>query len=232
MIRSFAGIVTLTVALLFAAGCAASRPVLTVSVVAYADPDKPQPPPRRFVTVPIGLTDGGGLLEKNLLALLRSRLVASGYLYDPEHAELVVTVVGRTIDFSRYVPPSTLDVAVPSTQTTITSGTATTSDGVTVRGEATSYTTGTSVVPIRIPGQVVNQWWRSIAVMITPVAIVDGKYQMDGEPVWNGSAQSYGKNPDLLSVAPQLIDELMGEFPARSGKPRDRQLIPPAGMVP
>jgi len=45
------------------------------------------------------------------------------------------------------------------------------------------------------------------------------------EQVWTGEVDSSGSNAALLVVAPWLLDELLGEFPVRTGKPTSRAVI-------
>lgn len=197
-----------------------------MNVTAYPDPERPIVAPKRFATVVVGQTTGGPMLEKNLLALVKERLVAKGFVYDESDPELVVALTGFIGPFEEYVPPSTTYWPMPTSTTSRTQGSAYGSDGSYASGNATTQTQGTQYIPITRNGYTVTQYYRAIDVMVASVRHDPDSVRV--EPVWTGSVTSSGSTGDLLTIAPVLLDELVGEFPARTGKPSARQvLVPP-----
>ena len=200
--------------------CAIAPIPMTMNVTAYPDPEESVALGTHFCTVPLGNTTGGPMLEKNLLFLVKERLVAQGLIYDEAHPQMLVGLTGYIGPFDQYVPPSTFYWSVPKTETSRTTGSAWGSDGSSAWGNATTTTQSTERVPITTGGYSITQYYRNISVLMAK--LVPSADSTKVNLVWSGSVQSSGSTGDLLTVAPTLLDELLGEFPQRSGKPSTR----------
>jgi hypothetical protein len=211
-------VLTLAVAATLVGGCVP----MYMSVVGYPNPDLPILPQQRFVTISIGSTIGGDLLEKNLLAVVRNELETRGFVYDEQNPDLVVGVVGYIGPFEYYVAPSTVYWPMPTHQTSTSSGSAY-GGGVSVYGRSTTRTRGQQWVPITRPGGVETAYYRRIDVLVGEV--VEGVDSAKVELAWTGHVESSGRTSDLLTVAPILVNELFTEFPKRSGRAPERRRI-------
>ena len=191
-----------------------------MEVQAYSDRDNPPNGLRRFATVSLGKTENE-LLEKELLFLVRERLVARGLVHDPDNPELLVGLVGHIAKGQKYIPPSTFYWPVPvgGTTTTYTTGAI---GNLPVRGTSTSTTTGTQMVPVSRNGYEVTEYDRAIQIVVSRIGRTETGSAV--ATVWSGTVQSEGRVSDLLTVAPTMIDQLLGEFPQRSGKPPSRKV--------
>jgi hypothetical protein len=201
--------------LLVLVGCASAGPNrIQMNVQALSDPEYSITAGSSFTTVRIGSTKNE-LLEKELLFLVRSRLEAKGLRYDDNSPDLFVVVSGFMGSHDQYIPPSTVYIPIPgsTTQTTRVSGNA---GGVPIYGTATSTTTGTDYIPITRKGHTETQYVRIIDVLVARPVENEGK--ITAQPVWSGRVESAGSTGDLLLVASTLIDELLTEFPRRSGR--------------
>ena len=203
----------LVVALVSLVGCATAGSHIEMNVQAFADPEVAIAPGSTFATVPVGLTKNE-LLEKELLFIIRERLEAKGLRYSEERPEFLVATSGFMGNYDEYVPPSTIYFPVPgSTQTTNVTGNA---GGVPIYGTATTNTSGTNYVPITRRGYTRTQYVRIIDVMVAR-PVVRGS-ESTFKAVWSGKVESTGSTGDLLLVATPLIDELLTEFPRRTGR--------------
>lgn len=156
------------------------------------------------------------LLQKELLAQIRSHLEAKGLRFVQTSPDFYVMVFG-TISYEGYIPPKTTYIPIPGTTTTTTQTTGNVG-GVPVYGTSQSTTPTTNYVPITSPGR--REYSRVIDVIIARVGGRTGTAQ----EVWRGVVTSSGSTGDLGVVAPVLLRELFTEFPARSGRSPDRQV--------
>jgi hypothetical protein len=197
------------------ASCAPSR--LYMNVQASMDPEVPITPGATFATVTGSMKDD--LLERELLAMVKERLVAKGLRFQPEHPDLYVAVSGYLGSEDRYIPPQTIYIPTPTTATQATSF----SGGVgavPVYGTATTTASGTSYLPITRPGRTRTEYLRRLDVLVARPVAVNGK--VAAQSIWQGQVSSGGATGDLALVAPALLDELLTEFPRRSGRPAQR----------
>jgi hypothetical protein len=201
-------------------GCATAY--LQTDVKSYADPDNPPAGLKTFKVVPLGLTQDNPLLEKELLYLVKHELLAKGLTYDDVNPDALVGLSAFIGPFEEYVPPATFHwpMITSSSKTTTTTGTI----GMTnVFGTSITKETDTQLVPITRPGRTRTRYYRNIQVVLgRPTVTADGSSQV--ELVWSGVIESTGDTSDLVGLAPTLIDELLGEFPERSGKPVNRHV--------
>jgi hypothetical protein len=68
-----------------------------------------------------------------------------------------------------------------------------------------------------IDGYVNTKYYQNIQVYFTKI-VDEGTVEI----VWKGEVDSQNKQKDILKVAPKLLDELLGEFPEKTGKPEER----------
>ncbi len=158
------------------------------------------------------------LLQKELLAQIRSHLEAKGLRFVQTSPDFYVTVFGK-ISYEGYTPPKTTYIPIPGTTTTTTQTTGNVG-GVPVYGTSQSTTPTTNYVPITSPGR--REYSRIIDVIIARLGGRNGAYE--AQEVWRGVVTSSGSTGDLGVVAPVLLRELFTEFPARSGQSPDRQV--------
>jgi hypothetical protein len=198
-----------------------ARDNLYVSVKAYSDPENRPSRAKTFATVLLRQTMDDELLEKELLFLVKERLVAQGLRYDSDRPDLLVGVIGYISKDQVYVPPSTFYWPLPTggSSTTTLSGLV---GGKSVYGTATTTASTTAMVPVTRNGYTASEYARTIHVVMARPTTKEG--QTTADFVWSGTVDSGGATSDLLIVAPRLLDELLGEFPERSGKPADRKL--------
>lgn len=200
-------------------GCASS--FIDMNVKAYSDPEKSPPTARSFTVVPLGLTMKDPLLEKELLFLVKQRLLAKGLVYDEQKPDVLVALVGYIGPFERYVPPSTFYWPMPSS-TSSTTNVLGTVGSTSVSGTSTTTSSGTKYVPITRQGYTVTQYYRNIQVVMGERALTGGEAKVD--VVWSGEVDSSGGSADLVVVAPTLLDQLLAEFPRRTGSPTTRRV--------
>ncbi|SRR6266568_387794 len=209
-----------------AQGCATGG-FIEMSVKAYSDPERSLTSIRTFAVVPVNLTMGNPLLEKELLYLVKQRLVARGLTVvewspgDGRNPDVLVSLAGYMGPFEQYVPPSTFYLPVPtsSTSTVRSNSPIIARPGeVAVAPSATVTTQSTSYVPISRGGYTVTQYYRNIQVFVAEPAAE--KFNV----LWSGAVESSGGTADLLVVAPTLLDQLLAEFPRRTGVPTFRRV--------
>lgn len=133
---------------------------------------------RTFSVKPVNSFDP--LKEKELLHLVKNKLISKGYRYNAKHPDFIVS-----IDFSidPMVVQGTRYMPVPS-----------------------------GYVPIPYPETLHH---RAVTVYIT---------SPEGVDLWRGEVESTGSTSDIVVVAPYLLDELLSEFPYKSGKGTYRQV--------
>jgi hypothetical protein len=212
------GASVLSIALL-GTGCASH--FIDMNVKAYADPERSLATARSFTVLPMGLTMKDPLLEKELLFLVKQRLMAKGLVYDEQKPDVLVALVGYIGPFERYVQPSTFYWPMP-TSTSSTTNVLGTVDSTRLSGTATTTTSGTQYVPITRQGYTVTQYYRNIQVVMGERVSKNGAANVD--VVWSGEVDSSGYSADLVVVAPTLLDQLLAEFPRRTGSPTTRRV--------
>jgi hypothetical protein len=194
-----------------------------MNVKAYIDPDKPPLISCSFSAVSIGATEDP-LLEKELLHLVKSRLISMGMSTDDSSPDLLVGLSAYIGSYDSYIPPSTVYWPIPSTSTRRTT-TAGLIGEYSVSGTVVTKQQEMKYVPVTTPGYTLTQYYRVINIYFAHADTTgsDVKTQL----IWSGSVDSSGKESDLLKVAPPMIDELLGEYPERSGKPTIRTITWP-----
>lgn len=205
---------------LLAQGCATGN-FIEMNVKAYSDPERSPASVRTFAVVPVGLTMKDPVLEKELLYLVKQRLVARGLVYDEQNPDVLVALAGYIGPFEHYVPPSTFYWPMPTSGSS-TTNVAGTVGATSVSGTATTTTSGTSYVPFTRPGYTVTQYYRNIQVIMGERVATPGEAKVN--ILWSGTVDSSGSSADLLVVAPTLLDQVLAEFPRRTGAPTARRV--------
>ena len=202
-----------------ATSCAPASPnLIKMNVKAYIDPDKPPLNYCSFSAVSIGATEDP-LLEKELLHLVKTRLIAMGMSNDDSSPNLLVGLSAFIGSYDTYIPPSTVYWPIPSAPTRRTMAAGIIGE-YSVSGTVVTKQHETKYVPVTTPGYTLTQYYRVINIYFAQADTTraDDKVQV----IWSGTVDSSGQESDLLKVAPPMIDELLGEYPQRSGKPTIR----------
>jgi hypothetical protein len=193
--------------------CASTGPRLEMNIEAFSDPEAPIQLGSTFAVVSTGLS-GNDLLEKELLYLVKQRLLQKGMKFDDANPQYLVGVVGKMTSSQEYVPPRTAYFPLPGT-TTSTTNTWGTVGSIPVSGTSTTSAPTTTYVPITSGGYTRQDFHRVIEILVAKPA--PGSPEREVRPVWSGRVISTGSTGDLLLVAPPLLDQLLTEFPRRSG---------------
>jgi hypothetical protein len=192
--------------------------MIQMNVKAYKDPDNPPKSTDSFCTVSLGATEDP-LLEKELLHLVKARLIEMGFSYDEKDPAILVGLTGFIGPYEKYIPPTTYYWPLPnsSSSRTVLAG---------AIGEqsliANVVTRENEIrhIPIARPGSIQTEYYRVIHVYFGKVDTLQAKAKV--KLIWSGTVESAGQNADLLHVAPAMINELLDEYPERSGKPTYR----------
>jgi len=182
-----------------------------MDVRGYSDPEKSLTQLKRFRLAPINKENP--LLEKELLYMVKQRLLKMGYIQDDDSPEFLVAMNSYSGPFQYYVPPTTLYLPqyVPGSTKTYSGniggmsyyGTERTDSKV----ESKPYTVG---------GYTETAYYRNIQLYF-----VDYSKLIQSETVdllWLGQVESSGSTSDIRIVAPYFLDELLSEFPKATGK--------------
>jgi Domain of unknown function (DUF4136) len=199
---------------LAATGCTS---FIKLNVQAFRDPDVAIAAGATFSTF-VSPKAENPLLQKELLAQIRSHLEAKGLRFVQANPDFYVMAFG-TVSYEGYVPPKTTYIPIPGTTTTTTQVKGNVG-GVPVYGTAQSTAPTTSYIPITSAGH--NEYSRVIDVIIARLGERNGTHE--AQEVWRGMVTSSGSTGDLGVVAPVLLRELFTEFPIRSGRSPDRQV--------
>lgn len=191
-------------------------PRVEMKVKSYGDPDLDYSPLKRFAAVRVH--EESPLLEKELISLLKRELVAEGYIYDDENPDFLVVMDFYVGSFDYYEPPTTIRIPqYVKGETRRTTGW--------VGGKYVTLTEKSDghfeTAEIEVSsGGMCTEYYRTIRVHF--IDAVHLRKTGEVEPVWRGQVDSFGSNSDILYVAPVLLDELLSEYPMRSGKDPSR----------
>jgi hypothetical protein len=210
-------LIFLCLALLVLESCTTTG-VIIMDVKAYSDPEEDLFVVKRFKLAPINRENP--LLEKELLFMIKNRLMRKGYIYNEINPDFLVAINFYCGPYQYYVPPTTLYLSsyVPG-ETKTFSGT--------IGG---TYFQGSEVspgyyenVPYVTGGYFQTAYYRNIQLYF-----VDHNELVQNKKIkliWMGEVDSNGSNSDIRIVAPYLLNELISEFPEKSGKPNKRSVI-------
>ena len=79
---------------------------IKMNVKTYSDPEKNLLHAKHFTLLPINKENP--LLEKELLFMVKERLIQKGYIYDDENPDFLGTISFYCGPFQYYVPPTTI----------------------------------------------------------------------------------------------------------------------------
>lgn len=199
---------------LFLVGCATIG-YIKMDVKAYSDPERDILALKRFGLVPFNKENP--LLEKELLFMVKDRLIRKGYIYDEKNPDFLVAIGFYCGPFQYYVPPTTLYLPhwVPGETKTYTGHIGTThvygTEQSSARYESKPYTVG---------GYTSTAYYRNIQLYFVDCSKLIQSEKV--EVIWQGEVDSSGSNSDIRVVAPYLLDEVLGEFPIKTGKSNKR----------
>ncbi len=157
-------------------------------------------------------------IEREILKQVRSRLEAKGLHYVNSNADFLIAVQFYTGTYEEYIPPTTLRMRDFSPDKT----------GQRERDRQNLGERRTQADIMRaevrkktktFEGYTHTGYYQNIQVYF--VQLPDKKTM---EIVWQGAADTMTDENNLLTIAPFLIDELMSEFPHKSGKPTARKI--------
>lgn len=194
------------------ASCSMIGPYVEVDVRSYSDPTKINELAQLKNFSLTSAYPSNLLLEKELLYLLKNMLVSKGYVYNEEHPDFFVSV-NFIIDTVQIQETELVTVHTPGPISRKTGLIGT--DKSTYYGEITTEPEQTDIIPIE---RTIIGYHKLITVYFE---------SPKGAPLWKGEVESTDRTSDLLVVAPTLLDELLAEFPYKTGKknPRHRRLV-------
>lgn len=194
-------------------GCASSS--ITLDVKAYRDPEISFSGYKTFNIVSVNQNES--LLNKEILHLATQKLLKRGLTLEKEKPDLFVFLNHYIGPYEYYVPPSISYIPVykPGEKKTYSGYIG----GMSYFGTEKSNDK-LELQAVRREGYTATAYYRNISLFIADV----NEYQKTGQVkfIWEGTADSGGSSSDLITVAPYLLAELIGEFPSRSGKPTTR----------
>jgi len=167
-----------------------------------------------FGIVPISREDPE--IERAILSMIQERLEAKGLVYVNRKPDLLVATYFYVGIHEEYIPPTTVvwrnfnpDISGRRERDLKNQG-----ERRTETDRMASEITRSSKT---IDGYVNTKYYQNIQVYFT--RMVDKETV---EIVWKGEVDSHNKKNNILDVAPKLLDELLGEFPQKTGKPEVR----------
>lgn len=190
---------------------------ITMYVSTYRDPGRDLLQGSSFSLVL--LNESEQLVEKNLLHQAKEKLINKGYIYDEKSPDFIVTTSFYFGPFESYIPQRTFYVPeyVPG-QTSYYSGSF---DGSYYYGTATS-SGYTRQRPVTTGGYTVIQHYRELNLFFVDYDILVNHERV--ELLWQGKVHSTGSSSDYQHISKIMVNELMDEFPVRSGKPHERRI--------
>lgn len=186
-----------------------------MEIKTYSDPEKNLTKIKKFTIVPTNKENP--LLEKELLFMVKNKMLEKGYIYDSKNPDILIAMIFYCGPFQYYVPQETITLPkkVPGKTKTYSGwidgeyywGTEKESDRI----EYETYTYG---------GYTASAYYRNITLyFVNPDTLSTNNI----ETIWQGVAESSGSSSDIRKVAPYLIEELLFEFPTKSGKSSKRE---------
>jgi hypothetical protein len=171
---------------------------------------------KSFGLVPINAEDRE--IERKLLAMIRERLEAKGLKYVNKDPDFLVATHFYLGIYEEYIPPTTLvlrdfnpDVSGRRERDLKNQGYR--------RTEADRLASEVTKTTRTIDGYVDTKFYQNIQVYF--VRLLD---EETVEISWHGEVDSRNKKNDVLKVAPAMLDELLDEFPEKTGKPDERSI--------
>lgn len=157
-------------------------------------------------------------VEREILRIVRKQLEDKGLKFVNNNPDFLVATHFYIGAFQKYVPPSTLTMRdlnpspIDQVEETMTSRRSRPTarerqrDRVTKQG----YT---------FQGYYDTKFYQNIQLYFVSIPSKD-----QVEIVWQGEIDSQNKKEDILSIAPKFLEELLNEFPQKTGKEESRKL--------
>ena len=183
---------------------------IMMNVLSYRDPELEYQDYVSFST--ISWDEKNPLLEKELLLIMREALEERGFVYAPNNPDFVVALSHEITPIDKHRAASTIYVSQtePASPVFLKPG----EIGI-ISPPRTTHR------PMSIP----ERQWTEYETFFD-VFIIDRYLTESGlvNIIWSGRVISELSSPDILEVAPYMINELLNEFPDRSGKPSERRV--------
>ena len=171
---------------------------------------------RSFGIVPLNAEDRE--IERKILAMIRERLEKKGLKYVNKDPDFLVATQFFVGIHEEYMPPTTLvlrdftpDQSGRQEQDLRNQGYR--------RTEADRMSSEISKKSHTVDGYVNTKFYQNIQVYF--IKMPDNK---SVEIAWHGEVDSRNKKKDILAVAPPMLDELLQEYPEKTGKPGQRTI--------
>jgi hypothetical protein len=202
----------LLLSFLFLAGCGST----TINVKSQSRIPSPTNETMSFGIIPINSKEPE--TERAILAMIQKQLEAKGLVYANKDPDFFVTTYFFVGVHEEYMPPTTVVWRDFNPDISGRRESDMKNQGVR-RTEADRMASEITKSSKTIDGYVNTKFYQNIQVYFT--RIVDKETV---EIVWKGEVDSQNKKKNILEVAPVLLDELLGEFPEKTGKPEERSV--------
>lgn len=154
--------------------------------------------------------------ERAILAMVQEELEAKGLVYANKDPDFLVTTYFFVGMHEEYMPPTTVVWRDFNPDISGRRESDLKNQGVR-RTETDRMASEITKSSKTIDGYVNTKFYQNIQVYF--VKMVD---EQTVEIAWKGEVDSQNKKKNILEVAPVLLDELLGEFPEKTGKPEVR----------
>lgn len=196
--------------LLFLFGCGST----TINVKSQSNISSGVHEKMSFGLVPINGEDPQ--TERAILAMVQEELEAKGLVYANKDPDFLVTTYFFVGMHEEYMPPTTVVWRDFNPDISGRRESDLKNQGVR-RTETDRMASEITKSSKTIDGYVNTKFYQNIQVYF--VKMVD---EQTVEIAWKGEVDSQNKKKNILEVAPVLLDELLGEFPEKTGKPEVR----------
>lgn len=196
--------------LLFLFGCGST----TINVKSQSSISSQAHESITFGIVPVNREDPE--TERAILAMVQERLEAMGLVYVNREPDFLVATYFYVGIQEKYIPPTTVVWRNFNPDISGRRESDLKSQGVR-RTEADRMASEIDKSAYTIEGYVNTKFYQNIQVYFIKLL---NKETI--EIAWKGEVDSHNKKKNILAVAPKLLDELLGEFPEKTGKPEVR----------
>ncbi|TAN44790.1 MAG: DUF4136 domain-containing protein [Nitrospirae bacterium] len=207
------GLIAAVIVSFMLCGCASVK----MDIKTYSDPDHNLTVYKKFRIEPADKENP--LLTKELAAMLKRKLSQRGFVRDEAAPDFIVILDFHSTPVRYYIPPSTqyLPQYVPGETKTYTGA----AGGTNV--QVTEQTAGKyELRPQVVGGHTDTVYHNSIKIFFAKPSRTGGPAK--DNIFWRGEGDIEHYNSDIRATAPYLLDEILDEFPYRSGKPNKRPL--------
>lgn len=196
-------------------GCAS----LKMDIKVYSDPDQNLSIYKKFRVEPADKENL--LLTKELASILKNKLSQRGFVNDETAPDFIVILDFHTTPIKYYVPPTTqyLPQYIPGETKTYSGTTGVTNVQVTEQS-AGKY----ELRPQVVGGYTDTAYHNSIKIFFSKPPQARAGKQAKQDIFWRGEGEIEHYNSDIRATAPYLFEEILDEFPHRTGRPNRRIL--------